>query len=55
MMDILREVIDKSNKAYPNADRVKCLGKQIARVGPVLGDLLPGRLKRGTGLGMWVA
>ena len=27
MMDILREVIDKSNKAYPTADRVKCLGQ----------------------------
>ena len=26
MMDILREVTDKSNKAYPSADRVKKLG-----------------------------
>ena len=26
MMDILREVTDKSNKAYPSADRVKQLG-----------------------------
>ena len=26
MMDILREVTDKSNKAYPTADRVKWLG-----------------------------
>lgn len=31
MMDILREVTDKSNKAYPSADRVKWLVSQCHR------------------------
>ena len=31
MMDILREVTDKSNKAYPSADRVKPHGRMKRR------------------------
>ena len=34
MMDILREVTDKSNKAYPTADRVKPLGFQSSSTVP---------------------